>query len=113
MTQFKGIHIPPNGHAGAAQQTPAVRHHIASHMGSGAGPSHTSKKLGHTTSKKRRRTKTTQPGTAHTKKTKGKRRTKKAGGAGATILKAGTAAAKAWGMKMAGLRKKRAKAAGG
>jgi hypothetical protein len=84
------IGIPPNGFTGAAQQTAAVRNHIATHS---------SKSLGHTKSRKRRR------------KTSAKsipRKRKSGSGKGITILKAGSAAAKAWGAKMKRLRKKKA-----
>jgi len=82
--------IPPNGFAGAAQQSAAVRNHLGTHV---------SKTLGHTRSVKRRRTK-------KGKSAAPKRARRKV--SGATILKAGSAAAKAWGAKMKRLRKKKA-----
>jgi len=82
--------IPPNGFSGAAQQTPAVRQHIANHS---------SKRLGHTKSRKRKRTKS---GTSAAPRKPARK--KASGGA----VKAGTAAAKAWGAKMKRLRKKKA-----
>jgi hypothetical protein len=88
------IGIPPNGFSGAAQQTPAVRQHISNHS---------SKTLGHTKSRKRKRTKSGKSAAPR----KPSRR-KASGGSGAVILKAGTAAAKAWGAKMKRLRKKKA-----
>ena len=81
--------IPPNGFSGAAQQSPAVRNLIQSHS---------SKTLGHTTSVRRKRRKAT-------KAPARRKGTKKA--KGAIILKAGSAAAKAWGAKMKRLRKKK------
>lgn len=87
--------IPPNGFQGAAQQTAAVRNHLAAH---------TSKALGHTKSvRRKRKTK------AKTSTRSSRPRAKKS--AGAVILKAGTAAAKAWGRKMQAARKKAAKKA--
>lgn len=84
--------IPPNGFVGAAHQTAAVRNHIATHS---------SKTLGHTKSRKRRRKATGVRKKASARS--GSRRSK-----GITILKAGSAAAKAWGAKMKRLRKKKA-----
>jgi len=87
------IFIPPNGFTGAAQQTPAVRQHLATH---------TSKTKGHTTSVRRKR-----PKKKSGSRAVGRVRAKK----GAVILTAGSAAAKAWGAKMKRLRKAKTKAA--
>lgn len=85
--------IPTNGFAGAAQQTPAVRNHLNVAMGG---------KSAARSAPKRKRA----AGAKSTVKTKTKRKPK-----GATILVAGSAAAKAWGKKMAAAKKKAAKAA--
>jgi len=87
------IGIPPNGFAGASQQSAAVRNHIASHS---------SKALGHTKSVKRKRTKIV---------TRAKKAPRAKKAKGAIILTAGSAAAKAWGAKMKRLRKAKTKAA--
>ena len=97
--------IPPNGFQGSAAQSHAVRNHVAIHMGS-----HSSRSLGHTKSVKRRRKKPARLGGTARRST-GSRKSGKA--RGITILKAGSAAAKAWGAKMKRLRKAKAKPAGG
>ena len=83
--------VPPNGFTGAAQQTPAVQNHLRSHV---------SKTQGHTKSvpRARKRLKTPKAKKAATPK-------------GMKILTAGSAAAKAWGAKMAKAKKAKAKAA--
>jgi len=85
--------IPPNGFTGAASQSAAVRNHLQTHV---------SKTLGHTKSVKRKRKKAAAAPAAAKKAAKPK---------GMTILKAGSAAAKAWGKKMAAAKAKKAKAA--
>jgi hypothetical protein len=83
--------VPPNGFAGAAQQTPAVQNHLRTHV---------SKTLGHTKSVPRARKRLKTPKVKKAAKPKGM-----------TILKAGSAAAKAWGAKMAKAKKAAAKKA--
>lgn len=93
--------IPPNGFAGAAQQSAAVRHHLST------ATSHVSRSRGHTTSVKRPRKKAGHAASGRSPSTKTRKPRKSKGGM--TILKAGSAAALAWGKKMA--KAKRAKAA--
>lgn len=83
--------IPPNGFTGSAQQTAAVRNHINT-------------ALGHTKSVKRKRTKKAKASTTPRKK-----RAKSSSSTGLKILKAGSAAALAWGKKMAAAKRKKAK----
>jgi len=90
--------IPPNGFAGSAQQTPAVRN---------LHQSHSSKTLGHTKSVRRTRKKA--GGKAPARRASASRARKPKG---AVILTAGSAAAKAWGAKMKRLRKAKAKPSG-
>jgi hypothetical protein len=90
--------IPPNGFAGAAQQTPAVRHSIATATGQRAASG---------VSTRRRKRKSTS-GSA-TKAVRRKRKAKAPSVVGS--LTKGSAAALAWGKKMHAARKKKAKKA--
>lgn len=93
--------IPPNGFQGSAQQSHAVRNHLQKNMGA-------SKALGTTSGKRKRKVR--KPQSAGTTVRNVAKRA--ATTAGITILKKGSAAAKAWGAKMQKMRKKKAKAAG-
>ena len=82
------LQIPPNGFQGAAHQSAAVRNHIAAHMS----------KAPKSSARRKRKAKAA----------KGARKPRRSKAAkGITILKAGSAAAKAWGAKMKRLRKKK------
>ena len=83
-----GTFMPPNGFAGFAQQTPAVQSLYSRKSGGGGGGT-------------RRRKKSAAGAVAKVRRAK--RRVSKAGGR----MKAGSAAAKAWGKKMKRLRNRR------
>lgn len=91
--------IPPNGFQGAAHQSLAVKHHIAKHLGGRAAG------MSVGSGKKRRKAR------VKGKAAKVSRKRRSGSSKGMKILKAGSAAAKAWGAKMKKHRKKKSAAA--